>query len=125
MDNASVHAILPALDMDRARAFWTEKVGATPGEASDAGAFFTIGSSTFSIYPTPNPSRGGHTQMGIRVPDAEAAVKELRSRGVTFEEYDMPGLKTVDGVADLGNGSRGGWFKDTEGNIVGVITLNM
>ena len=125
MEGASAHTTLPALDMDRAKAFYTEKVGATPAESSESGAFFTLGTTTFSLYPTPNPTRGGHTQMAIRVPDAEAAIKELRGRGVTFEEYDMPGLKTVDGIADLGPGSRGGWFKDTEGNTVGVVTLNM
>ena len=124
MDGASVHTTLPVLDMARATAFYTEKVGATPSDASEAGAFFIIGESSFSLYPTPNPSRGGHTQMAIRVPDAMAAITELRGRGVTFEDYDMPGLKTVDGVADLGGGSQGGWFKDTEGNTIGVVTLN-
>jgi hypothetical protein len=57
------------------------------------------------------------------VPDVRAAVADLRSRGVVFEEYDFPGLKTVDGVADLGDGSAA-WFKDTEGNIVGVVELH-
>ena len=55
--------------------------------------------------------------MGLRVPDARAAVAELRSRGVVFEEYDLPGLKTVDGIADIGGGSAA-WFKDTEGNTI-------
>jgi hypothetical protein len=75
------------------------------------------------IYPTPNPNRGGHTQMSLRVPDAKAAVGELRSHGVVFEEYDLPGLKTVEGIADTGSGSAA-WFKDTEGNTVGILQLN-
>ncbi|MGH2654353.1 MAG: VOC family protein [Actinomycetota bacterium] len=44
---------------------------------------------------------------------------ELRAKGVTFEEYDMPGLKTVNGIAELG-GEKGAWFKDPEGNILSV-----
>jgi predicted enzyme related to lactoylglutathione lyase len=124
LEGATVHTTLPAIDLERATKFYTEKVGATAKEASAAGAFFAIGDATFSLYPTPNPNRGGHTQMGIRVPDVKAAVAELRSRGVEFEEYDFPGLKTVDGIADFGGGSSGAWFKDTEGNIVGVVHLN-
>jgi predicted enzyme related to lactoylglutathione lyase len=125
LEGATAHTTLPALDIERAKSFYTDKVGATPGAASEAGAFFTLGATTFSLYPTPNPTRGGHTQMAINVEDVDASVRELRDRGVTFEEYDMPGLKTVDGIADLGGGSRGGWFKDTEGNIVGVVKLDI
>ncbi len=120
LDGATAHATLPAIDMKRAAQFYTEKVGAVPEDAREGGAFFTVGDSRFSIYPTPNPNRGGHTQMGLQVPDVRAAVAELRSRGVVFEEYDFPGLKTVDGVADMGDVTAA-WFKDTEGNIVGVV----
>ena len=60
--------------------------------------------------------------MGIQVNDLNTAVRELRGRGVTFEEYDMPGLKTVGGIADTPDG-RAAWFKDTEGNTVGIIQL--
>ena len=61
--------------------------------------------------------------MGLRVPDVRAAVAELRSRGIVFEDYDFPGLKTVDGIADVG-GASAAWFKDTEGNIIGVVQVN-
>ena len=124
LEGATAHTTLPALDMDRAKAFYRDKVGALPSDAADTGAFFTLGETSFSLYPTPNPNRGGHTQMGIRVKDIDAAVAELRGRGITFEEYDMPGLKTVDGIADIGNQGRAAWFKDTEGNTIGVVLLN-
>jgi predicted enzyme related to lactoylglutathione lyase len=121
LEGASAHTTLPAMDMARATEFWTQKVGAQARDAREGGSFFAFGDSVFSIYPTPNPNRGGHTQMGLMVPDVRAAVSELRSRGVVFEEYDFPGLKTVDGVADIGGGGAAAWFKDSEGNIVGVI----
>jgi catechol 2,3-dioxygenase-like lactoylglutathione lyase family enzyme len=54
--------------------------------------------------------------------DVEAAVADLRAKGVTFEEYDLPGVKTVNGIAELG-GTRGAWFKDPEGNILSVVQL--
>ena len=68
-----------------------------------------------------------HTQMGWEVDDIEAAVRELRARGVKFEEYDLPGLRTVDGIAEIagnypskGTGERGAWFHDSEGNLLGI-----
>ena len=99
LEGARVHTTLPAMDIERAKAFYAKKVGATAGDSSPGGTFFMFGESRFVIYPTSNPNRGGHTQMGISVKDVGAAVRELRGRGVTFEEYDMPGLKTVDGIA--------------------------
>jgi predicted enzyme related to lactoylglutathione lyase len=123
LEGATAHATLPAVDMKRAAQFYTEKVGAVPQESAEGGAFFSVGDSRFSIYPTPNPNRGGHTQMGLRVPDVRKAVADLRSRGVVFEEYDFPGLKTVDGIAETG-GVSAAWFKDTEDNIIGVVQFN-
>lgn len=124
LEGGSVHTTLPAADMERADRFYTEKVGATRGYKGEGATFYTVGDSTFSIYPTPNPNRGGHTQMGIRVPDTHAAVAELRGRGVEFEEYDFPGLKTQDGIATTG-GVTAAWFKDTEGNVIGVVQVDM
>ena len=123
LEGATTYATLPAIDMARATQFYTEKVGAVPGESREGGSFFTLGNSAFMIYPTPNPNRGGHTQMTLLVPDARAAVDALRSHGVVFDEYDLPGLKTVEGIADTGGGSAA-WFKDTEGNTIGVLQLN-
>ena len=60
--------------------------------------------------------------MGFLVPDVATEVAELKSRGVVFEEYDMPGLKTVDGIAEIGP-SKAAWFKDSEGNVLGVVQL--
>ncbi len=125
LEGATVHATLPALDMQRATKFYREKVGAQQREVAEGTSFFVLGDTSFSIYPTPNPNRGGHTQMGVRVADARAAVAELRSRGVVFEDYDFPGLKTVDGIADIGGGNVAAWFKDSEGNVIGVVELHL
>jgi predicted enzyme related to lactoylglutathione lyase len=125
LDGATAHAVLPAMDMERATRFYTEKVGAQQRASAEGATFLTVGGSEFSIYPTPNSNRGGHTQMGLRVPDCRATVAELRSRGVEFEEYDFPGLKTVDGIADIGGGGSAAWFKDNEGNIIGVVQVDI
>ncbi len=117
------HTTLPAMDLERAKAFYAEKLGLTPiSEAPGATLYRTAGGTDFSLYPTPNPNRGGHTQMGFATSDIEAEVAALRARGVVFEEYDFPGLKTEGGIATTGD-VRAAWFKDSEGNIVGVIQL--
>ena len=79
------------------------------------------------LEPLTGVGTGDHTQMGWEVEDIEATVRELRSRGVVFEEYDMPGLKTVDGIAEIegnypskGTGERGAWFRDSEGNMLAI-----
>ena len=94
-----------------------------PSTESPGGLFYVTGDGTrFILYPTPNPTRGGHTQMGIAVQDVKKTVSELQAAGVVFEEYDFPGLKTEGGVATTGD-VRGAWFKDSEGNLIGIVQL--
>lgn len=126
---------LPALDLARAKRFYSETLGLTAVEESPGGVVFRCGagdeeaavpgwagSSTFLVFPTPNPVRGGHTQMGFLVDDVRSIVTALRARGVVFEEYDLPGMRTQDGVASLLDGrGEGAWFKDTEGNMIGLV----
>jgi predicted enzyme related to lactoylglutathione lyase len=70
----------------------------------------------------PDPTRGGHTQMGFNVQDIEGTVSELQAAGVAFEEYNFPGLKTEKGIAQTGD-ARAAWFKDSEGNLIGIVQL--
>ena len=121
LGETSVHTTLPALDLERAKKWYREKLGLTPAEETAAGVRYAAGRGTsFFVYPTPNPSRGGHTQMGFRVSDLTAEMTALRGTGVVFDDYDLPGFKTVDGVAEV-DGQRAAFFKDSEGNILGLI----
>jgi catechol 2,3-dioxygenase-like lactoylglutathione lyase family enzyme len=123
LKDRKTHTTLPVADVDRAKKFYAEKLGLTPYSDGDNGTFYvTGGGARFILYPTPNPSRGGHTQMGFAVDDIEAEVRELRARGVVFEEYDFPGLKTVDGIAS-DESRRAAWFIDSEGNTIGLVQL--
>ena len=123
-DQFPVYAALPATDLERARRFYAEKLGLTPQEHGDELRYECGDGSAFFVFPTSISTRGGHTQVGIAVPDIEAAVAELRSRGVTFEEYDTPALRTVDGIAVQPGGDRAAWFTDSEGNVVGVVQFS-
>lgn len=121
LGQAKVSATLPATDFERAKQWYHEKLGLTPVEENPGGATYEAGGGTgFFLYPTPNPDRGGHTQMGFTVPDLTAEMTALRDAGVVFEDYDLPGFKTVDGVAEM-DGGRGAFFKDSEGNTIGLI----
>jgi catechol 2,3-dioxygenase-like lactoylglutathione lyase family enzyme len=119
----SSHTTLPAADLNRAKKFYADKLGLKPSSESPGGLFYVTGGGTrFILYPTPNPTRGGHTQMGISVQDVKKTVTELKRAGVVFEEYDFPGLKTEGGIATAGD-VRSAWFKDSEGNLIGIVQL--
>lgn len=118
---------LPCSDLARARAFYADKLGLEPVEERPGGLRYRCGDSYFALFESAGTASGTHTQMGWKVDDLDAAVAYMRARGVRFEEYDLPGLKTVDGIArvdgnypSMGTGERGAWFKDSEGNLIGI-----
>jgi catechol 2,3-dioxygenase-like lactoylglutathione lyase family enzyme len=120
--NSPIHTALPATDLERARRFYAEKLGLTPAHEGPEGLRYDCAAGTgFLLFPTSNPDRGGHTQAGIEVPDIEAAVAELRSRGVHFEEYATPELMTVGGIFTEPGGTKAAWFTDSEGNLLGLV----
>ena len=112
-------ATLPASDFDRAKAFYEGVLGFEVEESNPGGVFYRSGGAQLFVYPSGYAGTNQATAATLLVDDVESAVAELREKGVTFEEYDFPGLKTVDGIADL-EGEKSAWFKDTEGNILSV-----
>ena len=98
-----IHATLPAADLERAKGFYTEKLGLSPESEASGGIFYRCGAGTrFLVFPSGGTASGTYTQMGWTVDDLEAEVADLKARGVVFEEYDTPYLKTVDSVATTG-----------------------
>ena len=122
---------LPAQDLDRARAFYAEKLGLEPADERPGGILYRVGDTEFALFASGGRATGDHTQMGFEVDDIEATVAELKVRGVVFQEVDAPGLRTRGGIADIdGNypskhasGERGAWFHDSEGNLLGIGQL--
>ena len=115
--------ILPAEDMARAKAFWTQKVGLSLMQESDMWATLQLpDGSMIGMYPHER-TRATHTAFGLQVDDLEKEMAELKSRGVVFEEYDQPGLKTVNGVAEA-DGMKSAWFVDSEGNTIGLAQFS-
>ena len=128
LKDSDVATRLPAQDLERARAFYAEKLGLEPVEERPGGLRYRCGAGSFVLFASTGVASGDHTQMAWEVDDIEAVVHRLRSRGVVFEEVDVPGLQTVDGIAEVegnypssgGVGERAAWFRDSEGNLLGV-----
>jgi catechol 2,3-dioxygenase-like lactoylglutathione lyase family enzyme len=128
LEHASVAPRLPARDLQRARRFYAEKLGLNPVEERPGGLRYECRSGEFVIFASAGRPSGEHTQMALEVKDLQATVNELRGRGVVFEEFDVPGLATVDGIARVdgnypskgGTGELAAWFRDSEGNLVGI-----
>ena len=119
-ESATAHATVAVSDLGRARKFYEETLGLKVlDERSDGVRYEAGGGTWFLVYPSQFAGTAKSTYMTFEVADVEATVKELRDRGVVFEEYDFPGLKTVDGIAEI-QGVKGAWFKDPDGNILAV-----
>lgn len=114
--NASVTTMLPVRDMARARAFYENCLGLKAGNFKPDGKFeYAVGGSTLALFPKPEGTKAEHTAISFRVDDIAARVAELKQAGVVFEDYDLPGFRTVEHVCVLGS-EKAAWFKDTEGN---------
>lgn len=116
-----VYAALPTADVAALRPFYEDLLGFKVLEETAGGIYYQAGQGTFFAISrqTGTPS-GTHTQMGFAVPDVETEVAELRARGVVFELYE--GLTRPDGIAAMPAG-RAAWFKDPDGNLIGMIQL--
>jgi catechol 2,3-dioxygenase-like lactoylglutathione lyase family enzyme len=107
-------------DIEKAKKFYGETLGLKPADERADGIRYEAGGGTLVlVYPSQFAGTAQSTYMGFDVDDVEKAVAELRERGVVFEEYDMPGLKTVNGIAEI-EGVKGAWFKDPDGNILSI-----
>jgi predicted enzyme related to lactoylglutathione lyase len=121
LQKSPMYAYLPVTDVARARQFYEQKLGFKPKREFAGGVVYEFGEQTACfLYPTPNAGTSKASQAFWQVDDVEREVAELKSRGVTFEEYDAPGMKTKNGIA-TGGGAKTAWFKDTEGNILAVV----
>ncbi len=120
LSNRRAYATIPAADLSRARKWYEDKLGLKPSVADEMGLVYRIGEgSGFLLYPTAAAGQAPNTLMAFNSTDVPGDIAALRGRGVVFEEYDFPGLKTVDGIAAIG-GRDSAWFKDSEGNILAI-----
>jgi catechol 2,3-dioxygenase-like lactoylglutathione lyase family enzyme len=128
LNEARVATRIPVRDLSRARRFYADKLGLEPSEERPGGLLYRGSSGEFALFESAGTSPGTFTQMAFDVDDLRATVAALKERGVQFEEVDVPGLETVDGVAKVegnypskgGVGELAAWFRDLDGNMFGV-----
>lgn len=118
---ATAHAVLPAEDLSRAKHFYHDDLGLDITEMPGQFLAHAGSGTTFLVYERAR-TVAEHTAAVFMTDDLRATVDDLRSHGVRFEEYDLPGLKTVDGIAESPTGWSA-WFTDTEGNIISVAQM--
>lgn len=123
LGSKKVSAVLCSTDLERAREFYEQKVGLTISpETIPNHLLFDCGDgTTLLVYGRPGPSKADHTQVRFWTSDVEADVRELAARGVVFEDYDFPTLKTVDHVATTAGIGKSAWFKDPDGNTLALF----
>jgi catechol 2,3-dioxygenase-like lactoylglutathione lyase family enzyme len=122
--DAYLHPTIPASDLERAESFYTDvlRLPKPSPDSVDHGLIYTLEKSFFRLYPSPGAGSSSNTAAGFTVEGIEELVAGLRKDGIVFEEYDLPTMKTVDGVADLGV-AKAAWMLDSEGNLIGLVQL--
>ena len=123
LSDLPVHTTVPASDLARARTFYEDVLGFKPERVTEAGVIYRAKGTWFLLFQSSGAGTNQATACGFQTPDLAASVGELKARGVRFEEYDFPNFKTVDGIVDTPVG-RSAWFKDSEGNIIGLAQLD-
>lgn len=129
LKNGRVATRIPVRDLERARAFYAEKLGLEGTEERPGGLLYRFpDGSAFALFESAGAASGTHTQMGWEVDDIEATVADLKARGLEFEEVEMPGMEAKDGIVEVpgnypskgGRGERAAWFRDLDGNLMGL-----
>jgi catechol 2,3-dioxygenase-like lactoylglutathione lyase family enzyme len=123
LSDGQTAATIAVTDIDRARKFYAETLGFSIRQESPGGILFQGGQGTaFFVYPSQFAGTNRATAMSVNVEDFEGTVADLRERGITFMDYDFPGLKTENGVAQTPEGPAA-WFTDPDGNILAVTYM--
>lgn len=117
LTQARITTMLPVKDMERARAFYEGRLGFRPdgGAKVDGRYEYQCDGARIALIPREGGTKAEHTALSFEVRDISGRIRELEQAGVVFEDYDLPGLKTVQHVCVLGS-EKAAWFRDPEGN---------
>jgi len=122
LSESNIYATIPVSDLERAQRFYTETLGLTPAMVTEGGVMYRSGGTQFFVYPS-RYKASGHTQMSWVVGDIKAEVAALRGKGIEFVVFDVPGVKTVDGISQSGPAVWTAYFRDPDGNLLGLTQI--
>jgi catechol 2,3-dioxygenase-like lactoylglutathione lyase family enzyme len=116
------YTTIPVSDLGRAKQFYGETLGLTVDMDTEGGVMYSSGGTEIFVYPS-RYKASGHSQMSWVVNDIKTEVAALKAKGIQFEEYDFPGVKTVDGIAQSGPNVWTAYFRDPDGNLLGLTQI--
>ena len=125
LGDAEIHASVAVKDMDKGKAFYRDTLGLQVAMDSPQGVSFKAGNTYIEVYQSEFAGSAKNTVAMFVVKDLDNVMSGLRGKGVEFMDYDMPGLKTENGVAQMGDDARGSWFQDPDGNTIGIVEGSM
>lgn len=117
LGDKNVHAILPVKNLEEAKKFYEETLGLKKVDENAGGVVYGSGSSKVFVYPSEFAGTNQANAASWDVEDVDSMVAGLKSKGVTFEHYDMPGI-TLQGDVHVMGEMKAAWFKDPSGNIL-------
>lgn len=121
--DSQTYTMLPVADLERARKFYRDVLGIEEHLVTEGGVMYRSGGSQFFVFPS-RFRASGHTQMSWVVADIKEEVAALKTKGIEFDEFDLPGIKSVDGIVQSGPNVWTAWFKDPDGNLLGLTQMN-
>ena len=122
LNQSNTYTTIPVSNLERAQWFYTETLGLTPAMVTEGGVMYRSGGTQFFVYPS-RYKASGHTQMSWVVGDIKAEVAALRGKGIEFVEFDVPGVTTVDGISQSGPAVWTAYFRDPDGNLLGLTQI--
>lgn len=122
LNESNTYTTIPVSDLERAVRFYSETLGLTPAMVTEGGVMYRSGGTQFFVYPSRHKA-SGHTKMSWVVGDIKAEVAALRGKGIEFVVFDVPGVKTVDGISQSGPAVWTAYFRDPDGNLLGLTQL--
>lgn len=119
LTTSTIATMLPVTDSDRAKEFYADRLGLHFEGANSMGElrFSLAHGDTLVLLPREPGSQSKSTALSLEVGDVEKEVAELEARGVTFQDYDLPDLRTVEHIAEV-DGDKAAWFLDPDGNVL-------
>ncbi len=119
LNDATVMAMIAVSDLAAAKVFYGETLGLTPNDENEGGVLYVCGEGRVFVYQSPTAGKNEATSATWDVNDISAVAKVLKEKGVPFEHYEFPGVE-YEGDVHIMGGMKGAWFKDPDGNILGL-----
>lgn len=123
LSDQRTYTTIPVSDLDRARTFYDETLGMRAEMVTEGGVMYSSGGTQFFVYPSSHKA-AGHTQMSWLVTDIKAEVTALKAKGIELEHFEIPGVESVDGIMHSGPNVWTAWFKDPDGNLLGLTQID-